>query len=74
MQKKERKVFQSWLTKQIKDCIRSKEEAYKVGQKRPENWEYFRILQSRTKKNIKKGKIEFDCKLALNQTVKASID
>jgi len=53
------KVTKLWLTREIRDSIRSKEEAYKLAKKnnRPENWEQFRIQQRRTKGLITKGKI-----------------
>ena len=57
-----------WLTKEIRESIRSKEEAYKLAKKnnRSEDWEQFRIQQRRTEGLIKKGKIQYKSKLAGN--------
>ena len=57
-----------WLTREIRDSIRFKEEAYKLARKsnRPEDWEQFKIQQSRTKGLIKQRKIEYESKLVVN--------
>ena len=57
-----------WLTKEIRESIQSKEEAYRLAKKnnRSEDWEQFRIQQRRTKGLIKKGKIQYESKLARN--------
>uniref|UniRef100_UPI00398EB4CB uncharacterized protein isoform X1 n=1 Tax=Pristiophorus japonicus TaxID=55135 RepID=UPI00398EB4CB len=62
------KMAQPWLTNEIKDSVRSKEETYKLSRKssKPEDWEKFRIQQRRTKGLIKRGKIEYERKLAGN--------
>lgn len=61
------KSAQPWLMREIKDSVKSKEEAYKLarGSGKPDDWEKFKI-QQRTKGLIKKGKIEHERKLAVN--------
>ena len=49
--------------REVKDCMRSKGVAYKNAGK-AEDWEQFRAQQRRTRKLIKKGKRENECKLA----------
>ena len=56
------------LIKEIRASIRSKEETYRLAKKnnRSEDWEQFKTQQRRTKGLIKKGKIQYESKLAGN--------
>ena len=62
------KVVHPWLTRKIRDSIKSKEETYKLAKKSgtPEDWEKFRYQQRRTKGLIRKGKKDYERKLAEN--------
>ena len=62
------KVVHPWITREIRDSIKTKDEAYKLARKSslPEDWEKFRIQQRRTKGLIRKGKIDYERKLAGN--------
>ncbi|XP_072349850.1 ORM1-like protein 2 isoform X1 [Scyliorhinus torazame] len=57
-----------WLTKEIRNSIRYKEEADRLAKKnhRSEDWEQFRMQQRRTKGLIKKGKVQYERQLAGN--------
>ncbi|XP_059801424.1 uncharacterized protein LOC132378494 [Hypanus sabinus] len=62
------KVVHPWLTREIRDSIKTKEETYKLARKSgtPEDWEKFRDQQRRTKGLIRKGKKGYERKLAGN--------
>ena len=62
------KVVHPWITREIRDSIKTKDEAYKLARKSslPEDWEKFRVQQRRTKGLIRKGKIDYERKLAGN--------
>ena len=61
------KVVHPWITREIRDSIKAKDDAYKVAIKSsiPGDWEKFRD-QQRTKGLIRKGKIDYKRKLAGN--------
>ena len=62
------KLAQPWITREIRDSVKAKEEEYKLAQKssKPEDWEKSKIQQKRTNGLIWKGKIEYESKLAEN--------
>ncbi|XP_055502086.1 uncharacterized protein LOC129703542 [Leucoraja erinacea] len=62
------KVVLPWITREIRDSIKAKDDAYKLARKSsiPEDWEEFRDQQRRTKGLIRKGKIDYERKLAGN--------
>ena len=59
---------QPWITKEIKESIKLKTDAYRVAKTSGEleDGESFKKQQRMTKKAIKKGKIDYETKLALN--------
>uniref|UniRef100_A0A4W3HJ90 Butyrophilin subfamily 1 member A1-like n=1 Tax=Callorhinchus milii TaxID=7868 RepID=A0A4W3HJ90_CALMI len=62
------KVAQLWITRAVRETIKLKEEAYKTVKmsSKPEDWENFRDQQRRTKKVIKREKMEYEGKLTKN--------
>ncbi|XP_055492783.1 uncharacterized protein LOC129697999 [Leucoraja erinacea] len=62
------KVVHPWITREIRDSIKAKDDVYKLARKSsiPEDWEKFRDQQRRTKGLIRKGKIDYERKLAGN--------
>ena len=59
---------QPWIPKEIKEDIKLKENAYEVAKisGNLEDWEIFKDQQKATKKAIKKGKMDYESKLAQN--------
>ena len=63
-----RRDNQPWLSKEIRESIKLKADAFRVAKSsgRVEDWERFKNQQRMTKKLIKKGRIDYEAKLALN--------
>ena len=61
-------VVHPCITREIRDSIKTKDEAYKLARKSnlPEDWEEFRVQKRGTKGLIRKGKIDYERKLAGN--------
>ena len=59
---------QPWISKEIKEGIKLKENAYKVAKisGKLEDWEIFKGQQKAMKKAIKKSKMDYESKLAQN--------
>ena len=62
------KVVHPWITREIRDSIKAKDDVYKVAGESsiPEDWEKFRDQQRRTNGLIRKGKKDYERKLAGN--------
>ncbi|XP_072107366.1 uncharacterized protein [Mobula birostris] len=62
------KRMQPWLTREVKAKVKAKERAYKEAKisGKTEDWEVFKTLRKKTKKVIKREKINYERKLANN--------